>query len=276
MEFLKILGPLTDPVAFGGKPEDAFHVVVPSIPGFAWSGHTMTTGWHPGRISAAFAQLMQGLGYDRFGAFGTDLGSPINIELALSAPSVLSGIYLTLIPSGLQPLDGVLTPAEQALMAANDRKKSAEIGYVALQSSKPQTLAYALSDSPVAQAAWIVEKLRSWTDCGGDLESALTKDEILMMVCAPWFTATGGSSARAYYEMARYFAQNAGNTPTRVEVPTGVGVFPFELYPTSRRIASDHFNIVHWTDMPAGGHFAAMEQPSLLVADIRKFFSTSR
>ncbi|ONH31662.1 epoxide hydrolase family protein [Pseudofrankia asymbiotica] len=274
LEFLRTLGPLTDPVAHGGDETDAFHVVAPSIPGYGWSGPTAGRGWHPGRIAAAFGELMDGLGYDRFAAFGTDMGSPINTELARRSPGLLIGLHLTLLQSGLRPLDGVLTPEEEAMVAANDRRRGDELGYVAIQSTRPQTLSYGLTDSPAGQAAWIVEKLRSWTDCDGDLESVLSRDEILATVMTYWVTATAGSSARLYYEMARYFAgtstRPAGSG--RVEVPTGVAVFPKELYPTTERIANDHFAIEHWNLMPRGGHFAAAEEPGLLVDDLRAFF----
>lgn len=272
LEFGKVLRPLTDPVAYGGVAADAFHVVAPSIPGYGWSGPTTEPGWGTSRIAAAFGGLMRGLGYQRFGAFGADMGSPITTELARTSPGQLSGLYLTLLVSGLRPADGVLTEDERRQVAANDRRRATENGYVALQSTKPLTLAYGLTDSPAGQAAWIVEKLRSWTDCAGDLESVMTKDEILATVMTYWVTATAGSSARLYYEMAR--AAAIGTTPAavRVEVPTAVGVFPAELYPASERIANDHYAIERWTVMPRGGHFAAIEQPDLLVDDLRAFF----
>jgi microsomal epoxide hydrolase len=273
LEFLKVLAPLTDPVSYSGDAADAFHVVAPSIPGYAWSGPTTQPGWDTRRIAAAFTDLMRGLGYHRFGAFGTDMGSPITTEIARTSPGLVTGLHLTLLVSGLRPKDGVLTAAEEAQAAANNRRRGAEIGYVAIQSTKPQTLAYGLTDSPAGQAAWIVEKLRNWTDCGGDLESVLSKDEILATVMTYWVTGTAGSSARLYYEMAR--AAAVGSLPpdaSRVEVPTAVAVFPGELYPTSQRIASDHYAIERWTVMPRGGHFAALEVPDVLVEDLRAFF----
>ncbi|WP_067673084.1 epoxide hydrolase family protein [Nocardia miyunensis] len=273
LEFAKVLGPLTNPVAYGGSADDAFHVVAPSIPGYGWSGPTTARGWHVGRVGSALAELMELLGYGRYGYFGTDMGAPIGTQLAQRFPDRLSGLYLTLLQSGLRPLDGVPTAEEQAQIEANDRRRAVDTGYVAMQSTKPQTLAYGLHDSPVGQAAWIVEKLRSWTDCDGDLESVMSKDEILAGVATFWFTGTAGSSARLYYETAAF---NGGGVQRprveRVSTPTGIGVFPKELYPTSRRIANDHYAVEHWTEFARGGHFAAAEQPELLVGDLRTFF----
>ena len=272
LEFLKVLGPLTDPTAHGGSAEDAFHVVAPSMPGYGWSGPTTEVGWHAGRIASAWRTLMTGLGYERFAVHGTDWGSVVSSEIARQAPDRVSGLHLTLLVSGLAPRDGELTADEVALQASNARTRAAELGYVVLQATKPQTLAFALADSPVAQAAWIVEKLRSWTDCDGDVESVLTKDEILSSVTTFWVTETGGSSGRLYHEGAK--ASLDSTAPTgRLEVPTAVAVFPKELYPTSRRIAAEYYDIQRWTPMPKGGHFCALEQPELLVEDLRAFFA---
>jgi microsomal epoxide hydrolase len=270
LEFLKVLAPLSDPVS---APGAAFHLVVPTMPGYGWSGPTTGPGWHAGRIASAWLELMSGLGYDRFAAHGTDWGSVVCSEIARKRPDRLIGLHLTLLVSGLQPRDGRrLTADEEGQQRRNAELRASELGYVVLQSTKPQTLAYGLSDSPVAQAAWIVEKLRSWTDCDGDLESVLSKDEILSSVTTFWVTNTGGSSGRLYYEGARAAIDSRAPT-ARVEVPTAVAVFPKELYPTSRRIASDYYDIRRWTPMPRGGHFAAMEQPELLAADLQAFFA---
>ena len=270
LEFLKVLGPLTDPTAYGGTESDAFHVIAPSLPGFGWSSPLADTGWHPRRIATAWLELMARLGYPRFVAHGTDWGSVVSTAMARQAPERLQGLHLTLLVSGLRSVDSRLTEDEQRLLEANERRRAVENGYVALQSTKPQTLSYALSDSPIGQAAWIVEKLRSWTDCDGDLESVVSRDEVLSSVTTFWVTGTGGSSGRLYFEAARGAAN--GVLPSgRVEVPTAVALFPRELYPTSRRIASDFYDIVRWTPMPQGGHFAALEQPELLVGDLREF-----
>jgi microsomal epoxide hydrolase len=272
-EFAKLLGPLTDPEAHGRPGGQPFHVVAPSIPGFGWSGPVVQRGWHPGRIARAFHELMDHLGYDRYGTFGVDMGSPITIELARAHPDAVIGLYLTLIPSGLQSADGTLTAEEERQILANEARHRIEGGYATLQATKPDTVAYGLTDSPVGLAAWFVEKFRSWTDCEGDLESVMSKDEILTTVMTYWLTVTAGSSARSYYELARYFGAEATRFDrSRVQVPTGVAVFPKELYLTPKRIANDHFDIQHWTEMPRGGHFAAIEQPELLLADVFRFF----
>ncbi|MFJ9390794.1 epoxide hydrolase family protein [Nocardioides sp. NPDC101246] len=270
LEFLGVIGPLTDPTAYGGRAEDACHVVAPSMPGFGWSLPTAESGWHAGRIASAWLELMRRLGYERFVSHGTDWGSVVSTEMARQAPERVAGLHLTLLISGLRPADGVLTPEEEVQQQANDALRGTELGYVMLQSTKPQTLAHALADSPVGQAAWIVEKLRGWTDCDGDLESVLSKDEILTSVTTFWVTGTGGSSGRLYYE-GRVAAVDSVPRPGRIEVPTAVALFPKELYPTSRRIASEHYDIVRWTPMARGGHFGAWEQPDLLVTDLRAF-----
>lgn len=271
LEFMKVFGPLTDPVAYGGSAEDAFHVVAPSIPGYGWSGPTTEVGWHPGRVASTWLDLMTGLGYDRFAVHGTDWGSVISTEVARAAPERVTGLHLTLLVSGLRPKGRDLTSEEAELQASNARVRATEIGYVTLQATKPQTLAYALADSPVGQAAWIVEKLRSWTDCDGDVESVLTKDEMLASITTFWVTGTGGSSGRLYHEAAKASLDSTAPTQ-RLEVPTAVAVFPKELYPSSRAIAGEYYDLRRWTLMPKGGHFSALEQPDLLVDDLRAFF----
>ncbi len=271
VEFLKVLGPLTDPVAHGGDAADAFHVVVPSLPGYGWSGPTTEPGWDMRRVAAACVALLDRLGYSTFGTHGGDWGSAISAEIARTVPERLFGLHLTmLITSGLRPEDGDPTDEESALMAAQAVYNASEQGYIAVQSTKPQSLAVGLNDSPAGLAAWIVEKLRTWTDNDGDLESALTRDEILTWLTTYWVTGTAGSSARLYYETAR--AGLLGPAPGRVTVPTGVAVLPKELYRTSRRIAEHHYNVQRWTELPRGGHFPAAEQPELLVGELRQFF----
>ncbi|GAA4491465.1 epoxide hydrolase [Rhodococcus olei] len=270
VEFLNVLGPLTDPVAHGGRAADAFHIVVPSLPGYGWSGPTTTSGWHTGRIAAAFLDLMHQLGYSRFAAHGGDWGSVICGEMGRQSPDRVLGLHLTfLVTAGLQPADGAPTDEELTLMAAQERYNATEQGYVALQATKPQSLAFGLNDSPAGLAAWIVEKLQTWTDHGGDLESALNKDQILGNITTYWVTGTVGSAARLYYEEAH--AGRLGPAE-RVGVPTSVAVYPKELNRTSRRIAEHQYNIERWTNMPRGGHFPAAEQPDLFVAHIRESF----
>lgn len=267
-EFSKVIGPLSDPVAYGGNAEDAFDVIVPSLPGFGWSGPTREGGWHPGRIADAFSELLQGLGYERAFVHGGDYGAAIAGQMALRHPDQITALHLTfLVTGGRRPQDGEAT-AEEALLEADQAVFNAtETGYMAIQATKPQSMAYGLNDSPVALAAWIVEKFNSWTDNGGDLESVLSKDELLTNITTYWLSQTAGSAGRLYYETGA--AGMMGPAAERVETPTYVSVFPKELYRTTRRIAEHHYNIQGWTEQPRGGHFAASEQPQLLVDDIR-------
>lgn len=274
LEFAKIIGPLTDPVAHGGDAADAFEVVVPTLPGFGFSGPTTEAGWHTARIADALAELMTRLGHDRFSIHGGDFGSVVASQVALRHSARLAALHVTfVITAGLLPEDGEPTEEEAQLAAAQQHQDMVEGGYFAMQASKPQTLAYSLTDSPVGQAAWIVEKLTSWVDHDGDLESVLTKDEILAMVTLPWVTGTAGSSAQLYFESA--VAGLLGPTAERIETPTSVAIFPKELYRASRRVASRHYNVVRWSPQERGGHFAALEQPEALVADIRASFRSS-
>lgn len=268
-EFLKLIGPLTDPVAHGGRAEDAVDLIIPSLPGFAFSGPTAEAGWHPARIADALAELMTGLGYEKFFAHGGDWGSIMASQLGLRHPERVGGLHLTfLVTGGLRPGDGDPTEEEAQLASEQATYSMTEIGYLVLHASKPQTIAYSLVDSPVGLAAWIVEKLNAWTDHDGDLESVLTKDEILANITTYWVTATGGSSGRLYFETA--IAGMMGPATERVEVPVAVAIFPRELYRATRRIAEHHYNVVRWTPQPKGGHFPAVEQAELLVTDIRE------
>jgi pimeloyl-ACP methyl ester carboxylesterase len=276
-EFTKILGPLTDPARHGGDPADAFDVVAPSMPGYGFSDRPAAPGTHPQRIAALWADLMRGLGYQRFGAQGGDWGAMVTTYLgAEHAPPVL-GIHLNMVialpPDPANPVEG-LTQAEVVdLMAARQFLRD-ETGYQRIQGTKPQTLAYALNDSPAGLAAWIVEKFRTWSDCDGDVERRFTKDELLTNVMLYWVTETAGSSCRLYYE-----AQHAGQFPPtglRVEIPTGCAIFPRELIKPPRAWAERVYDVRRWTPMPSGGHFAAMEEPALLVDDIRAFFRPLR
>lgn len=279
VEFLEVIGPLTDPRAHGGDPGDAFHVVAPSIPGYAFSGPTTERGWDPLRVAKAWATLMAGLGYARYGAQGGDWGAMITNELALVDPDHLAGIHLNMVVVG-PPAGGgdggdgtPLTEKENQGLADMAHYMEAEAGYMQIQSTKPQTLGYALEDSPGGLAAWIVEKFRAWSDCDGDVESAFTRDQLLTNVMLYWLTGTAHSSGRLYYEN-----RQAGNFAQRgdVVVPTGAAIFPREIIRPPRAWAEAHFNITHWTEMPKGGHFAAMEQPELFVDDVRAFFRTVR
>jgi epoxide hydrolase len=270
-EFLDIIGPLTDPAAHGGDPADAFHVIAPSIPGFGFSGPTHETGWNTVRVAYAWAELMRRLGYERYGAQGGDTGALVSPELGRIDPDHLAGIHvnnLLTFPSG-ELHD--LSDADQGRLKLMQRWQNEMAGYASIQSTRPQTLAYALTDSPAGQLAWIVEKFKEWTDPAARLpEDAVDRDRLLTDVSIYWLTATAGSSARLYYEGAKSWGQ-----PTEPSaVPTGVAVFPMDI--TIRSIAESQHNIVHWTEFDCGGHFAAMEAPGLLVADIREFFRPLR
>lgn len=267
-EFLKLIDPLTDPAAHGGRVEDAVDLIIPSLPGFGFSGPTTEAGWHPARMADALAELMTELGYERFFAHGGDWGSVVASQLALRHEERVGGLHLTfLMTSGLRPEDGDPTEEEAQLASDQEMYSLTETGYLALHASKPQTIAFSLVDSPVGLAAWIVEKLNKWTDNDGDLESVLTKDEILSNITTYWVTATGGSSGRLYFETA--VAGMMGPAAERVEAPVAVAIFPKELYRSTRRIAEHSYNVVRWTPQQKGGHFPALEQSELLITDIR-------
>jgi len=277
VEFTKIIGPLTDPVRYGGDPADAFDVVAPSLPGYGFSDHARGPGMHPGAIADLFAGLMQQLGYQRFGAQGGDWGAMISTCLGRQYPARLIGVHLNMVlafpPDEANPTAG-LSEREMVALMEMERFKQEETGYQSIQGTKPQTLGYALNDSPAGLAAWIVEKFRTWTDCHGDLESRISKDELLTNITLYWVTETATSSARLYRE-----AMQQGWFPPRgfrIEVPTGCAIFPRELFRPPRAWVENSFNVQHWAEYPAGGHFAAMEEPEALVGDIRTFFRPLR
>jgi pimeloyl-ACP methyl ester carboxylesterase len=274
VEFLDIIGPLTDPAAHGGDPADAFHVVAPSIPGFGFSGPTHEAGWDTARVARAWAELMGRLGYERYGAQGGGTGAIVSPQLGRIDPVHLVGVHvnsLVTFPSGQAGELDDLTDEDQKRMKLMQRWQNELSGYAILQSTRPQTLAYALTDSPVGQLAWIVEKFKDWTDPAAELpEDAVDRDRLLTDVSLYWLTATAGSSANIYYEGAK----NWGQTSEPSAVPTGVAVFPMDV--TIRPIAEREHNIVRWSEFNRGGHFAAMEVPDLLINDIRTFFRTLR
>ncbi|MEV0200182.1 epoxide hydrolase family protein [Nonomuraea sp. NPDC050691] len=271
-EFMKVIGPLTDPRAHGGDPADAFHVVAPSIPGFGFSGPTRETGWDLRRVARAWAELMSRLGYERYGAQGGDSGSVISPELGRVAPDRVAGVHVN-GALGFPTFDPAetegLTEAEQARMriyADHDRS-----GYAIIQATRPQTVAFGLHDSPAAQLAWIVEKFKEWTDPAHDLpEDAVDRDQMLTDVTIYWLTRTAASSARLYKEGSAQW----GMPVERSEVPHGVAVFPGDG--GIRRVAEREHNVIHWSEFDRGGHFAAMEAPDLLVDDVRTFFRKVR
>ncbi|MCW2512925.1 MAG: conserved hypothetical hydrolase [Mycobacterium sp.] len=271
IEFGKVIAPLTDPTAHGGRAEDAFHVVCPSLPGYGFSGKPDATGWNTDRIARAWDTLMVRLGYDRYGAQGGDWGAAVTTDIGRNVGNCV-GIH-TNMPIGGPPARALENPTdeEKVALAAMKHYRDVDSGYFKEQATRPQTVGYGLVDSPVAQLAWIVEKFWSWTDCDGHPENALTRDELLDNVTLYWVTATGASSARLYWESMAAFGSGG-----RVELPTGVASFPKEISRPPRDWCEANYNITHWTAMPRGGHFAAFEQPELFVQDVRKFFATVR
>jgi pimeloyl-ACP methyl ester carboxylesterase len=270
VEFMEIIGPLTDPRAHGGDPADAFHVVAPSMPGFAFSGPTRETGWDMSRIARAWAELMSRLGYTRYGAQGGDTGSVISPMIGRIDADHVVGVHVNGglgFPTGdPSELEG-LSEAEQARLAALQHQLQDGVGYAILQSTRPQTLGFGLADSPAGQLAWIVERFKEWTDPAAELpEDAVDLDHLLTNVSVYWLTGTAASSARLYKEGQSSWGQRT----ERSEVPSGVAVFPgdFGIRPIAER---DH-HVVHWSEFDRGGHFPAMEVPELLVGDVRTFF----
>ncbi len=272
VEFMNVIGPLTDPKAHSGDPADAFHLVVPAIPGYGFSGPTRERGWNVRRIAQAWAALMGRLGYVRYGAQGGDWGSSISRELGIIAPEHLIGVHLNMLTPYAADEPADLTDEDRARIETLRRFRSTGSGYGAIQSTRPQTLAYGLTDSPAGQLAWIAEKFGEWTDDGLP-DQAVDRDQLLTNVTLYWLTATAGSSARLYYEAAR---SGGWGPPAASTVPTGVAVFPKEIAKPVRRLAELSNHIVHWAEYDRGGHFAAMEVPDLLVGDVRDFFRALR
>jgi pimeloyl-ACP methyl ester carboxylesterase len=279
MEFGKVIGPLSDPVAYGGDAADAFHVVCPSLPGYAFSGKPAEPGWGIERIAGAWAELMARLGYRRYGAQGSDWGTSVSTLLAQRDPGHVAGIHLT---PPLAPPDpatsGDLTERERSALAALEHSAEWDSGYSKEHATRPQTIGYALVDSPAALCAWITEKFWAWTDNGGHLENVLTRDELLDNIMLYWLPGTGASAVRLYWESMRQVNEwiTGGNTGT-IAVPAGCSVFPRELQRPSRRWAARRFtNIRYWNEPAKGGHFAAFEQPDLFVSELRSFFRLVR
>ena len=281
-EFRKIIGPLTQPELYGGDPADAFHVVAPSLPGFGFSGKPEERGYNPERMAHTLAALMQRLGYARYGAQGGDWGAIINRIHAYQYAERLIGLHSNFVLANPPADQAVLDAVPEAEMAAREQRQAFmlnEVGYQQIQGTKPQSLGVALNDSPAGLAAWIVEKFHGWSDidrrlpAGYGLEEKFTKDEILTNISLYWFTSSITSSARIYYENRNVAMQEPLGFVT---VPTAGAIFPSEIYLTPRIWAEASYNIVRWTAMPQGGHFAAMEEPELLLEDVRAFFRTLR
>ena len=271
VEFHKVIEPLTDPTRFGGKAEDAFHVVAPSLPGFGFSGKPTTTGWGVPKIGEVFAELMNRLGYDRYVAQGGDWGSAITTSVGANDPEHCAAIHVTLAMGARPKLDGEPTETEQNALKAAEYYQQWDSGYSQQQATRPQTVGYGLVDSPAGQAAWILEKYWAWTDCDGHPENVLTRDELLDNVMIYWVNAIGASSARIYWESFR------GGPRPPVTIPSGFSVYPKEIVPPVRKWVEERYtDIRHWREHDKGGHFAAFEVPDTFVADIRDMFAPYR
>ena len=277
-EILKIIPLLTDPASHGGEVADSFDVVVPSMPGYGFSDPPKQRQMNHIGIADLWARLMtEGLGYRRFGAQGGDWGAGVSARLGFAHADHLIGVHVTSVGASnpyLGPGSRELSESEKAWLQVRDRWWATEAGYAHIQGTKPQTLSYGLNDSPAGLAAWIVEKFRTWSDCDGDVERSFTKDELLTNVTIYWVTQTINSSTRLYYETQHHpwrFEQGE-----RIQVPCAVALFPKEITPTLREWAERSYNVQRWTEMPRGGHFAALEEPNLLVQDIRAFFRPLR
>jgi pimeloyl-ACP methyl ester carboxylesterase len=275
-EFHKIIDALADPVAHGGRPEDAFHVVAPSLPGYGFSGKPAATGTSVQTIGRMWGTLMARLGYDRYVAQGGDWGALITQSMGQTETRHCAGIHINMPVVAPDPATMEdLTPQEQSALAGMTFYSEWDSGYSKQQSTRPQTLAYGLADSPVGQMAWIVEKFYSWTDCERNgvkhPEHVLTRDELLDNVMIYWLTNSAASSARLYWE--------SFNKPNMepIDMPVGCSIFPHEIFRTSRRWAQQRFtNLIYWNELDRGGHFAALEQPELFLGELRKCFGTLR
>jgi pimeloyl-ACP methyl ester carboxylesterase len=272
VEFQKVIGPLSDPTAHGGDAADAFHVVCPSMPGYGFSGKPTRRGWGVERIADALGELMLRVGYERYVAQGGDWGAMVTTCIGIRDPEHCAGIHLNM-PIALPDPEtlGDLSEREKSAMAAIEHYQQWDSGYSKQQSTRPQTVGYGLVDSPTAQAAWILEKFWSWTDCDGHPENVLSRDELLDNVMLYWLPATGASSARLYWE--------SFNNPSLdpVKVPVGCSIFPHEIFRTSKRWAEKRFgSLLHWNELDKGGHFAAFEQPETFVDEVRRCFRSLR
>lgn len=271
-EFHHLIGPLTDPAAYGGDPADAFDVVVPALPGYGWSAKPKERGWGPSRTAAAFDKLMtEELGYAKYGTQGGDWGGIITARMGAAHGANIAGVHLNFIIGA--PPAGDDSPQSKTASAERAKFQAEETAYSQLHSTKPISLAIAQSDSPAGMAAWIIEKFRTWSDCNGDIESVYTKDQLLTNIMFYWATNSNASSSFMYLESRR--DQGAFGF-ARVEPPVGVAVFPKEIYRSPRAWCEPRYNIQRWTEFPIGGHFAAMERPQELLGDMRAFFRTVR
>jgi len=272
----KIIPMLTDPASYGGDPADSFDVIVPSLPGFGFSDRPPERGMTSTRAADLWKKLMTDvLGYRRFGAAGGDLGSTVSQLLALSYPESIVGIHITDIGFYfLNSAEPYLSQSEKQYLEAIQQWFMKEGAFNMIQSTKPQTLAYGLNDSPAGLAAWLVEKFRAWSDCNGDVELRFSKDELLTHIMIYWVTETIGSSIRIYYEDSH--AAPGLKPGQHIEVPAGVALFKDSPKNLPRQYAERSLRIKRWAEMPRGGHFAAWEEPELYVEELRSFFRPLR
>ena len=277
VELLKLIPLLTDPAHFGGDARDAFDVVIPSLPGYGFSDPPAARGMNAFAIADMWAALMEGLGYTRYGAQGGDWGASVSTCLGWRHQAAVAGVHLNYIPGSYRPClrpDEQLSPAERAFLESHDAWGQREGGYAHVQRTRPQTLAFALNDSPAGLAAWIIDKLRAWSDCDGDVERCFSKDEMLTNVMIYWVTASIHASMRLYYESRLrplHFADG-----DRVHAPCGIIRFAKEAPFPPREWVERSYNVQQWTEVAHGGHFAAWEQPAALADDIRSFFRPLR
>ncbi len=272
VEFLNVVGPLTEPQDYGGSTDDAFHLVLPSLPGYGFSGKPTSTGWGIEKIAHAWAELMARLGYEKYFAQGGDWGSVVTSAIARQDSEHCLGIHLNMVVVPPDATAEDLTDLEKSALTGWQFYQEWDSGYSKQQATRPQTLGYGLVDSPSGQAAWIIEKFYTWTDCDGHPENAISRDEMLDDIMVYWLNAAGASSARLYWQS---FGGGADATP--INVPMGATIFPKEIFRTSERFAAQIYkNIVHWSVKEKGGHFAAFEQPSVFVDEVRACFKTLR
>jgi pimeloyl-ACP methyl ester carboxylesterase len=273
VEMIRIIPLLTDPAAHGGDPADSFDVIVPSLPGYGFSDRPSSRAMNVYRIAGLWAELMQELGYQRFGAQGGDIGAGVSTALGLLHADSVIGIHLNFIPGSYRPWlepGAELTSGEQAFLAEAARWYDENGAYAHVQGTRPQTAAYALNDSPAGLAAWITEKFREWSDCGGDPYRSFTREELLTNITLYWMTQTIHSSFRLYFEGRR--APLRFEKDAFVHPPCGIAHFPKEILFPPRKWVERGYNVQHWSEMPRGGHFAAAEESELLAQDIRAFF----
>jgi len=274
LEFRQVIGPLVDPTAHGGRAEDAFHVVIPSLPGFGFSDKPTEPGWRLPRIANAWAQLMKRLGYGRYVAQGGDWGAGVTSWMAKQQPPGLIAVHLNLpiLFPPPPPPSGGYTPEEQAALAQLEKFSTDGSAYASIQGTRPQTLGYGLADSPVGQAMWIYEKFQGWSDNKGDPAEAISVDHMLDGITLYWLTDTAASSARLYYESIR---RDFGRMP--LELPVAVSIFKGDMF-TPPKVWGErtYSKLFYWNEVPKGGHFAALEQPELFVAELRKSFGQVR